>query len=328
MLEGPAAEDLMSTARLDPSFLLHPEHSIDLSKEILATDVDPFSSLFSLDQWEWTGQEEYTGTPQFSQSQNTALSPEEGHTHPQVPTPCPSANNEIISQDVAPTRKGVPAPDGTLGDKIVQLPAHKQVLELFNIFFDRFHPLLPCLHERRFMDNLNHMDSSQQPSALVWAILATAAKSHTDTSIQGYYKAYLTQARIVFDEGVRSLKAPTENLQAAVWIIYQTFGTAEIPEMWVFLGKACRFASLLGFDRHDSTRAPSPYSTPPRDLIEVEERRKTMWALFYLDKALSCLCGWALALNDSQFMVHFPIDDEIFQRSTSEVRPRKIFSYS
>lgn len=199
------------------------------------------------------------------------------------------------------------------------LPPEDKFWELLSIFFERFHPLLPCLHHSSFVQRLTYSPDLGNASALIWAILAVASKSHSDPSIQACSMTWLVMARQMFDHGIKTLAAPQENLQAAVWILFQTLGTAEIPEVWTFLGKACRFAALLGLDRIDSPRAPSPYVTQPRDSLEKEERRKTMWALFYLDKALSCLCGWALAMNDWQFMVNFPVDDDLFQQSSPEV---------
>lgn len=147
-----------------------------------------------------------------------------------------------------------------------------------------------------------------------------AAKAHHHHSIQARSVPWLAKARERFDASIKTLAHPTETLQAAVWIVFQAYVMADMSEMWVFLGKACRLANLLGYDRVDSTRVgTSPLAPAPRDEVEQEERRKTMWELFYLDRAMSCLCGWAVAIDDKQFMVNFPIDDEVFQASTAEM---------
>ena len=47
--------------------------------------------------------------------------------------------------------------------------------------------------------------------------------------------------------------------------------------------------------------------------MELEERRKTIWVLFFLDRSLSCLAGFSLAIDDRHFDVNYPVDDGQFQ---------------
>lgn len=200
------------------------------------------------------------------------------------------------------------------------LPPTDQLEDLIRIFFSQYHILLPCLHQNSFMSRVSRDRFLAQPNALIWAVLAVAANTHSNTTLQACCLPWLSKARELFDASIKTLCHPTETLQAAVWIIFQAYVMADMSEMWVFLGKACRLASLLGWDRVDSTRTvASPFAPAPKDFQEKEERRKTIWALFYLDRAMSSLCGWPVAIDDNLFMVNFPIDDEAFQSSTPDV---------
>lgn len=58
---------------------------------------------------------------------------------------------------------------------------------------------------------------------------------------------------------------------------------------------------------------------PPRDAIEIEKQRKIIWALFFLDRSLSCLAGFSLAIDDRNYQVNFPLEEELFQSSTCNV---------
>ncbi|KAI9803988.1 MAG: hypothetical protein M1833_000269 [Piccolia ochrophora] len=200
------------------------------------------------------------------------------------------------------------------GSNDVVSPSSDQMMELVNIFFTRFHVFLPCLHQANFIESINKGHISMETCALPWAVLAVAAMSHPDITLQVHCSTWLNKAMELFDVSVSSQACPTQTLQAAVWIVFLEFVKADMTNMWVFLGKACRLAVLLGWNQVDSGRKNvSPFASPPSNLIEEEERRQAVWALYLMDRAVSCLCGWPLAIEDKQFLVNFPLEERSFQ---------------
>ena len=200
------------------------------------------------------------------------------------------------------------------------MPPKTQLLELLRIFLVTYHPLLPCMHNRRFTERVQKSQSIES-EPLIWAILAVAAPDHHDRNTQSLHHCWLSRAKLLFEKELDARVFPTRALQAAVWIVFEAYVSGNITEAWFFLGKACRLAQMLGFDRIDSDHGKKLISLAPRprDAIEVEERRKVVWALFYLDRTISCLAGFALAIDDRYFQVNYPLDDELFQELLDNV---------
>jgi hypothetical protein len=201
------------------------------------------------------------------------------------------------------------------------LPSTREILELLDIFFSRYHFYLPCIHQKTFSDRVKRGRESVQSHSLIWAMMAVAAPDHPNPHIQGLRTTWLARARSIFDKNLHSSTSITQSLQAAVWIIFQYYVDAELTEAWFFLGKTARFANLMGVDRLDSCRTDRLITmvAQPRDSIEVEEQRKSLWTLFFLDRALACLAALSLSFDERNFQVNFPMDEDLFQASTSNV---------
>lgn len=219
----------------------------------------------------------------------------------------------------AKARKISPAKpaQGAFSDGLI--PSNQQILELVEIFFTGYHHFLPCIHQKSFVDRIKRGSIQSDPLLLV--ILAVAAPAHSDHQIQALQDRWLARAKHLFDKDLNTNTLPTQSLQAAAWMIFCAYVSGDLTEAWFFLGKACRLAHFLGFDRVDCGRSERLISMAPqtRDAIELEERRKTIWALFFLDRSLSCLAGFSLAIDDRHFDVNFPIEEVQFQAFTHSV---------
>lgn len=222
--------------------------------------------------------------------------------------------------NLAKARKLSPAKPAqrTFSDSL--MPSNQQTLELLEIFFTGYHHFLPCIHRGSFVDHIER-GASIQFDPLLLVVLAVAAPAHSDYQIQALQDRWLARAKHLFDKDLSINTLPTRSLQAAAWMVFCAYVSGDLTEAWFFLGKACRLAHFLGFDRVDCGRKERLISMAPqtRDAIELEERRKTIWALFLLDRSLSCLAGFSLAIDDRHFHVNFPIDDVQFQAFTHSV---------
>ena len=216
--------------------------------------------------------------------------------------------------DVADARKATPARPVQVAFSDSSVPSNEQVLELLEIFFTSYHPFLPCIHQKTFVERVKRRGLTGSDPLLV-AILAVAAPAHSDHRLQALQKIWLSRARLLFDKDLNASTFPTQSLQAAVWIVFCAYISGDLTEAWFFLGRACRLAHFLGFDRIDCGRSERLISMAPRprDAMELEERRKTIWVLFFLDRSLSCLAGFSLAIDDRCFDVNYPVEDGQFQ---------------
>lgn len=198
------------------------------------------------------------------------------------------------------------------------LPPQPRLRQLVDIFFQKYHHLLPCVHRKTFEAELETSENlSENP--LLFAILAVATAPDPDPTVSNQGSMWIDRATDLCDGNIRTLIEPLQTLQASIWISFHRFSSAYMSEMWTYLGKACRYVGVLGWNRIDSGRPQSPFSPSPKSELEVEERRQTVWQLYLLDRVLSSLNSWPMVLYDRNFLVNFPIDQEAFQAGELEV---------
>jgi hypothetical protein len=69
----------------------------------------------------------------------------------------------------------------------------------------------------------------------------------------------------------------------------------------VSISRSVRIAQILNLYRLDMTdsrwHGPLPTIPPPKDWCELEERRRTFWAIFCFDRLGSSVTGWPTLIN-------------------------------
>jgi len=211
-------------------------------------------------------------------------------------------------------------PSGANSQSMVgQLLPPQQVLEeVVTLFFKVIHPLMPCLHQRRFMSELRSPEVLLVPSGLLLAVLAITAPMHPDPAVQARgYEWYLV-CRQQIDMAAYASKLSVRSVQAAIWWTLKSFLMGEMPSCWIMIGTAYRLAIPLGLHRVDAPHYQS-FLPPPRSESHKEERRRVMWAIYRLDRYSFCL-GWPMAIDDKDLCINYPVEEHIFQNSdTMEV---------
>ena len=61
--------------------------------------------------------------------------------------------------------------------------------------------------------------------------------------------------------------------------------------------RAVRLAQILGLDRLDGKSGQRVTIPPPRDWCEAEERRRTFWTVFILDRQESSTTDWFILID-------------------------------
>lgn len=60
---------------------------------------------------------------------------------------------------------------------------------------------------------------------------------------------------------------------------------------------------------------------PPRDWTEREERRRTFWMAFCLDRFASIGTGWPMTIDEKDILTNLPASDDAFELSRPEQAP-------
>lgn len=70
--------------------------------------------------------------------------------------------------------------------------------------------------------------------------------------------------------------------------------------------RAVRLAQIIGLDCLDGKAAQGQTLPPARDWCEKEERRRTFWAIFFLDRGASSTTGWPVLINHRRVRSSLP----------------------
>lgn len=88
---------------------------------------------------------------------------------------------------------------------------------------------------------------------------------------------------------------------AQCWILISSyeFKMMYFPRAWMSAGKASRLCLMLGLNRLDGTGLDvKQFLSPPRDWTDREERRRTFWQTYCIDRYASIGTGWPMTLDE------------------------------
>lgn len=199
------------------------------------------------------------------------------------------------------------------------LPSPELMKVLFNLFFEKWHTILPFLYKKRVMEDIASKGPLTRPNTLTFAILALSGYLHPDAGVKAASSYWATLGKACFDRAVSEGQFTMHAVQGGIYLCLRMFGLSQMSQMWIFLGSVWRMCSPLGLDRIDSNSAFRGFLPDPRNELEIEERRRTVWAIFILDRLSTTSVPWPVCIDDSQFNVNFPVSEDVFQSGSLEV---------
>jgi hypothetical protein len=201
------------------------------------------------------------------------------------------------------------------------LPPSDTIHELFAVFFDKWHSILPCLYKKKTMEDIQPGGRLVlEPNTLTYAILALAGYLHPDPAIKSASHVWAEDARRHFDRAVFSGKYSLYSVQGGLYLCLRMFGLGQLSQMWIFLSSIWRMCQPLGLHQIDASSPFKGFLPEPRSEQELEERRRTVWAVYILDRLASIPVPWTMNIVDREFCVNFPAPEETFQNGSMQVR--------
>lgn len=230
------------------------------------------------------------------------------HTHPAV-QPTPPYDDHTSQTEIS--RLGL----------FEQLPAIELIEELTAIFFAELHHAAPMLHQERYIASLYLPAHMRPPMCLQYIVMASAAtvnRVHQQLAMPFYQRA---RAYAESDE----MKGKGEYFltlrHAQFWILCSNF---EARQMWysrasTSLGRSVRIAQMLNLHQLDRKALQArSILAPARDWTETEERRRTWWVVFCIDRFVCGATGWPALVNDRDIHVLLPASEEAFKSGVEE----------
>ncbi|KAL8666547.1 MAG: hypothetical protein Q9202_001345 [Teloschistes flavicans] len=198
------------------------------------------------------------------------------------------------------------------------LPTQEAIDELHDIYFQYVHPSMPIIHPYRYRAAMALSPHMRPPVALRYSIWALAAnmslkyQAHKDI----FYRRARKYAEIDEMRGLGEAYVTVAHCQC--WILNATheFQHMYFPRAWSSVGRSVRLAMMMGFNRIDGAGMDvKQVLPPPRDWTEREERRRTFWMAYCIDRYASMGTGWPLAIDENDIMTNLPSHEENYEKS-------------
>lgn len=167
------------------------------------------------------------------------------------------------------------------------------------------------IHEYRFLAAMNLAPHARPSAALryaMWTLAASISEEYKDL-----HEVFYLRARKYAEADETSRRYRYVNVRhAQAWIligIYE-FKMMHFPHAWITAGRATRLTQLMGLNRLDGIGMDVKQSLPtPLDWSEKEERRRTFWMAFCMDRYGGIRTGWPMIIDERDVSVDSGFDN-------------------
>ncbi|KAK3708906.1 hypothetical protein LTR37_011236 [Vermiconidia calcicola] len=196
------------------------------------------------------------------------------------------------------------------------LPTQDVVNELNQEYFDKVHPSLPMIHRPRYHAAMNLAPHMRPPVCLRYAMWCNAAAiSDKYEQLQEHF--YQRARKYIHQDEMRGHGESMITIaHCQTWILLATyeFKLMYFPRAWMSSGRACRMAQMMGLHRLDGSGLDVKQCLPPpRDWTEREERRRTFWMSFCVDRYSSIGTGWPMTIEERDILTNMPGSEESYE---------------
>ncbi|KAN0100701.1 hypothetical protein V8E55_000685 [Tylopilus felleus] len=202
--------------------------------------------------------------------------------------------------------------------------------QILDHYIDVFFKCDPCgpriLHRPSFLSamRLHPRDPAFPHSAILHAICASASRWSSrnvavlpDGSRRDEFAEYhASKTRQYIDKTMATGEDIFHVLQACILLSWYFYQEGRWVEIWIFAGFQTRVAVPLRlnypgtFSTHGGS-SPGGYLPPPKDLGDLETRRRTWWMSVAFDRIVS-VGGWIHAIDEQDIGTELPLRGEDF----------------
>ncbi|KAK7703568.1 hypothetical protein SLS57_010854 [Botryosphaeria dothidea] len=201
------------------------------------------------------------------------------------------------------------------------LPNQDVINELTQLYFDKFNIFVPMIHRPRFLAAMNLAPHMRPPICLryiMWTLAASSCDKYASLQEHFYHRA---RKYIQMDEmkGHGESMLTLAHCQTWVLICSYEFKNMFFPRAWLSAGRAVRLAQMMNLHKLDGAGLDVKQClAPPKDWTEREERRRTFWMCFNIDRYASIGTGWPMTIDEQDILTNLPSEDDAFEKSKPE----------
>jgi hypothetical protein len=198
------------------------------------------------------------------------------------------------------------------------LPPQDVINDLYKIYFTKVHPSIPVVHKPRFLAAMNlgpHMRPPVSLRYIIWTLAASVTDKY-DGLQEHFYQRARKYAQL--DEMRGHGESTITLAHCQTWILMSSYEFKQMyfPRAWLSVGRAVRLAQMMQLHRLDGVGLDVKQCLPPpKDWTEREERRRTFWMAFCVDRYASIGTGWPMLIDEQDILTNLPASEEAFDRS-------------
>ena len=188
-------------------------------------------------------------------------------------------------------------------------------------YFKYCHHAFPMVDKGRYLSKTSTAMAEPAMSSLSYAIwLHGSLFCANGDSVEKlcYNKAREHLQRTEVDVGT-SVRMNVETLQGSLLIAMYEFKRMYFSRAWITLGRAVRTALIMGLHRMDpnetrencvngvngtngtnGSRSRRPSKSEDGDWIDIEEKRRTFWSAFILDRFSNIGTDWPMMIDEKE----------------------------
>ncbi|KAH6682209.1 binuclear zinc transcription factor [Plectosphaerella plurivora] len=198
-----------------------------------------------------------------------------------------------------------------------QRPSPAMVEFLTQSYFDKWHYTAPMIHHTSYLVSLDRPPhSGGPPMCLRYIIMAWGAEmvnTHRSLALP-FYK----RARVYAETD--ELQTSNTLAHAQTWCLICYFEAQYLlfTQSSMSICRAIRIGQIIGLHRIDELGDDDDVFLLPLPWLELEERRRTWWALFCSDRLVGGTAGWPVLIREHDISTRLPSSDAAFELGFEE----------
>lgn len=199
-------------------------------------------------------------------------------------------------------------------------PTDDVVERLVENYFEVMHPFYPFINKHRFYSTYS---SGKMKPHLLYAILMTGASLSDTPLFHLQEEMYLRCVKYVNKSEMKDFGREIltlEYIQANLLLSVHENRIGCFPRAWITIGKTIRAVNQCNLHDTESGagrkhRMQCLSDKPEVGPLYMEEKRRTFWSVYVLDKYYSAASGWPSGLRDEDIKTCIPLNDSAFNEN-------------
>ncbi|KAK3995179.1 hypothetical protein QBC44DRAFT_320644 [Cladorrhinum sp. PSN332] len=187
--------------------------------------------------------------------------------------------------------------------------------DLNHLYFDRVHLFAPIFNRRRYFARAAKQNDPTAPFVCLqhatWTLAAGLGSQFKDIQ-----KGLYAHTRMLLEEWELSIlpnmeSPPIELAQAWIFLAIYEIMQVHFERGWLSAGRCFRLVVLMKLYEVDAPNGSGMLGLSP---VEIEERRRTFWMAYTLDRYINLINHTPLTLNEQVILTRLPCPESAFQR--------------